>query len=179
MLGWFSTRCSAVQPMLVAWIDGGLTGRSARQVAAHLQHCRACASEAQTLRTTIAAQREMLQSRLSAETVDVDRLWQQFSRRARTVEHRPARREFASWLWRPALAFAVASGLLWVGSTAFEGPAAILISVGVKAPPPKLTQQPDLFKDYAIIQELDVLEHFDTAGVDLPDGAVTPAADEG
>ncbi|HTO58517.1 MAG TPA: hypothetical protein VMJ74_12015, partial [Pseudomonadales bacterium] len=100
-------------------------------------------------------------------------------RRRRATAPRATPRPSTLWLWRPALAFAVASALLWLGSTAFDEPAAVLISVGVKAPPPKLTQHPDLFKDYAIIQDLDVLEHFDTAGADAPDSAMTPAADQG
>lgn len=183
MLGWLSTRCAAVRQDLVGWNDGGLTTRRARQVRAHLDRCRNCAAEAEALRVSIAAQREKLQSLMSCEGVDqegaeIDRLWQQFERRARTAAP-SAPREPVRWLWRPALAFAVASALLWLGSAAFDEPAAVLISVGVKAPPSKLTQHPDLFKDYAVIQDLDVLEHFDTAGADVPEDAATPAANDG
>ncbi|HUI27858.1 MAG TPA: zf-HC2 domain-containing protein [Candidatus Kryptonia bacterium] len=178
-MDWFAPRCSTVRANLVAWIDGGLSARSMRRMQAHLDRCRSCAAEAASLRAETAVQRDRLRSLLLTERIDVDRLWQQLDRRLRATVRQPRPRRSAVWLWRPALAFAVASGLLWVGSTAFDGPAAVLISVGVKAPPAKLTQHPDLFKDYAIIQDLDVLEHFDTAGVDSPDEGVTPAANQG
>ena len=176
---WFPARCASVRPNLVAWIDGGLSARQARRVHSHLERCHSCAAEATALRAEMVGQGERLRSHLLAEGADVDRLWEQLERRLRATQRVPKQRQSTVWLWRPALGFAVASALLWVGSTAFDEPAAVLISVGVKAPPPKLTQHPDLFKDYAIIQELDVLEHFETAGGELPDNAVTPAADEG
>ncbi len=81
-------------------------------------------------------------------------------------------------VWRPALAFGVASLALWVGVSAFGGPDTVLISLGLKSPPPAVQEQPDLFREYAIIRRLDVLEHLDTGDRRAPDAA-TPAAQQG
>jgi hypothetical protein len=51
---------------------------------------------------------------------------------------------------------AVAAVLLAVG------PQMVLMPLGLESPPPAVAQHTGLFKDYPLIERLDVLEHFDT-----------------
>jgi hypothetical protein len=70
--------------------------------------------------------------------------------------------------------------VIWGGVTTLGGDSeAVLISAGVKSPPPKLKQQPDMFKEYAVIKDLEVLERFDTADIEPILDDVTPQADQG
>ncbi|HVN85803.1 MAG TPA: zf-HC2 domain-containing protein [Candidatus Binatia bacterium] len=179
MLGWWRPRCASIRPDLVAWVDGQLSSRRAERVRRHVDDCATCAAEAKSLAAVIESQRTGLTEQLAAVSPDIDRLWRQLSGRLHAPQADVGRRRELVWVWRPALGLAVAAALLWLGSAAFEEPAAVLISVGVKAPPAKVTQQPELFKDFAIIQDLDVLERFDTAETEPPEGDRTPPADQG
>ncbi|MBI1816996.1 MAG: zf-HC2 domain-containing protein [Deltaproteobacteria bacterium] len=175
-----NVRCAAVRRDLIAWIDGALGARHARRIAHHLETCAACAAEAESVRVSVRAQATALRATVAAESVDLDQLWRRLGPRLVDVEP-----DSIGWraalrpLLRPALAIGVAAIALLVGVSSIDGPDTVLITVGVKTPPAALQTKPELFKDYAIIQQLDVLERFDTADVEPIMDAVTPAENEG
>jgi anti-sigma factor RsiW len=178
MFEWMAMTCVRTRPHLIAWIDGALSPRRARRVGRHVETCVQCAGEARVMRDSIRQQAAALHALMTAGPVEVDELWRRLRGRV-VAETAPARVE-TGWLWRPALAFAVALLVIWGGVTTLSGdPDAVLISAGVKSPPPKLKQQPELFKEYAVIKDLEVLERFDTADIEPLMEAVTPPADQG
>lgn len=179
MFGWLAMRCDGARADLVAWVDGALPTRRARQLARHLDACQQCASEGASVRASARQQQTLLRSLTGAETVDVDDLWRRMRLRL-AAEPEPARRSLSlRWLWRPALAFAVTLAVVWGGVTTLGDHDALLISTGVKSPPKKLEEKPDLFKEYAVIEELEVLERFHTADTDTILAPVTPEANQG
>jgi hypothetical protein len=149
-----------------------------QRVARHLAGCAACATAASEVRTASAAVGATLQAS-PLRPLDVDAMWRRLQPQlsAPTPLAVPSRWR---WVWRTAWAVAGAAAVaLWLGSRAVGGPDAVLITTGVKPPPSPLKERPDLFKDYAIIEELDVLERFDTADTEAPLDGVTPGADQG
>lgn len=180
MFGSRSIACQDVRPDLVAWVDGELQSRLARRVGAHVRDCPFCSREVEALRGSIDVQRSFLRNASdSAAAVDVDALWRRLEPRLQlTTPESRWRKAVAAWMWRPALAFAGASVALWLGVSALGGSETVLISLGLESPPPALRQEPDLFRDYAIIRQLDILEHLDNGESPVPDAA-TPAAQQG
>jgi anti-sigma factor RsiW len=173
-------RCAAVRRDLIAWIDGALVARRAQRIARHLETCAACAAEAEAVRVSVGAQTSALRGAVAIESADLDQLWRRLGPRLVDVDTEPVGwRAALRPLVRPALAIGVAAIALLVGVSSIDGPDTVLITVGVKAPPLALQTKPELFKDYAIIQQLDVLERFDTADVEPIMDAVTPAENEG
>jgi Putative zinc-finger len=173
-------KCKRVRGDMVAWLDESLRPRRARQLARHVERCRACAAEADDLRASIALQQESLKSGVEAMQLDLDGLWRRTRRRLEERESEPApATAAATWLLRPVLAVGLVSLMLWLGITALGGTSTLLISLGVEPPPQLLKRETDLFKNYPIIQELDVLERFHTADTGPAAEGVTPQADQG
>jgi len=180
MFGNRSITCQDARADLVAWVDGELRPRRAQRVGDHLGNCDSCSREAQALRSSIHFQRSFLRAGSdSAAAVDIDALWRRLQPVLRAaVPETPPRRAVVSWMWRPALGFGVAFLALWVGVSALGGSDTVLISLGLESPPPALRQEPDLFREYAIIRQLDILEHLDNVESPAPDVA-TPVAQQG
>ncbi len=154
--------CRTIQENLTAWIDGELSARWNDRVGQHVQACSACAAETESLRAAIEWQRRTLVNAIVVEGLDPAVLQRRFERALRADDEATVERGW-SWLWRPvafaSAAVAVAAGvLLFVAG----GPQAILMPLGLEAPPAAVGLAPDLFRDYPLIQRLDFLEHFDT-----------------
>ena len=135
---------------------------------AHLARCSRCTSEVESIRAAVAAQQSAL-TRLIAVQVDHDLLHARLKRTLASASSAGARGGdrlgWSRWSWptHPVMITAVAATLAIVMVVALAGgPRAILIPLGLEAPPVAVARQPDLFMDYAIIQRLDALEHFDT-----------------
>jgi hypothetical protein len=84
-------------------------------------------------------------------------------RSALAAEPNPAVRAWMP-LFRP---IAVAGAAAMVGAillllSVVGGPTAVLVPLGVESPPVAVTREPELFENYRLIQQLDVLENFDT-----------------
>lgn len=172
-------KCRVVQENLTAWIDGELSPRWDDRVRRHLTGCPGCAAAADGLRKSIEMQRQTLARVTAVADFDSATAWVHLQRALRapiagaewirngTAAASPPPVWLAvlrAWLTgRLAVAgaaMAVAAALLVL--LVAGGPKAVLIPLGVTPPPVAVTRQPDLFKDYALIEELDALENFDT-----------------
>lgn len=153
--------CGTVQRNLTAWIDGESSSRRSERIERHLARCRRCCTEAENLRATIQWQVRALSSLLTAGEVDTRALQLRLQRR---IVAEPEPRD-SGWVWllRP---FAAAGGVMTLGLVlAFSllgGPKAVLMPLGIEAPPMGVTREPELFENYQLIRDLDVLENFDT-----------------
>src|SRR5262249_9845294 len=68
-----------------------------------------------------------------------------------------------TWVWRPIAVASAAAAMAMVALMVMAGgPTAVLIPIGAQSPPAGVRNQPGLFKDYTLIQQLDALENFDT-----------------
>lgn len=153
--------CQAVQENLTAWIDGELSPRRRAGVRRHLEGCAACAAEVRSLQSTIEVHRRTLAQAVVVDGLDPYPLWVRLQR-ARAAESDERTRNW-NWVLRPVAVGGAALAMLTVVLVAAAGgPEAVLVPLGVQAPPPAVKRKPDLFKDYRIIQQLDFLEHFDT-----------------
>lgn len=128
----------------------------------HLATCGTCSAEAERIRATVDWHRRALPCLVSAAEVNPDPL------RIKLLSALAAEPERTSSAWtsvfRPlALAgAAVVAGAILLVLSEMGGPRAVLIPLGVQSPPVAVTREPDLFENYQLIQELDVLENFDT-----------------
>lgn len=158
--------CSDFREDLTAWVDGQLPDRYHEEIRQHLAICAPCSAEAESLRAAVAWQGRALQAVATLDGVDTvalrARLRRGLAAHADTESPVWSLRPLWASMWgRLALAGAAASvaavALMWVG-----GPAMVLIPLGLESPPPAVAQHTELFKDYPLIERLDVLEHFDT-----------------
>ena len=156
--------CQNVSQDLTAWIEGELPERHCEHIREHLRACAHCNAEADSLRKAIAWQQRALRAVTSLDSIAVPSRARLQRALAAEAERTPL------WVWRPAwlpmggrlalagaaLAFAAAV-LLLAG-----GPGMVLMPLGLESPPLAVVQHTELFKDYPLIERLDVLEHFDT-----------------
>ncbi len=165
-------RCPTIKENLTAWIDGELSVGWSERIEQHLARCPSCSDEARHLRGSVELQRRLLPQLVGASASDADRLFASVRRRiaAAGADEEPERWwRRVSWtgLLRPLPMAAVAAVLLLVTLVEVAGgPDDVLIPVGVKAPPAVVSHKPGMFRDYAIIEELDALENFDTVEVE-------------
>jgi len=158
--------CHDFSEDLTAWIDGQLTERRQNQVRRHLAACNCCSAQVDDLRAAIAWQRSALRAITTADGVDAAAS-QARLRRAIAAEADEGtlawslRDVWASMWGRLALAGAAVSVAVAVLLLA-GGPGMVLMPLGLEPPPPAVVQHTELFKDYPMIERLDVLEHFDT-----------------
>ncbi len=149
--------CQSVQEDLTAWIDGELPVDRAAVVRQHVAECTTCSAEVESLRAAIKWHRQALVHAIALEDFDPTPLSWRLDRALRRDEERRWH-----WVWRPAVfagaAMAVAASILMVIA---GGPGAVLIPLGLESPPVAVSQEPELFKNYLLIQRLDLLEHFD------------------
>lgn len=166
-----SPSCRTVRENLSAWIDAELSRRWTDRVRRHLDGCAACSAEAENLRTAIAGQRHALARIMTLDNFDPARLRAQLRRALHEHSDTTARWSGApewdsprwGWLLRPVAVAGAALTAAMIGALVFAGgPRAVLIPLGVESPPSAVTREPELFKDYPLIQQLDVLENFDT-----------------
>lgn len=144
--------CFIVERRLTAWIDGEVHGRSGRLIARHLAHCTLCRRVEQELRAAARAGAEALRVAVPPAGVDEERAWRRL--RGALAEAEAAA---AAPRWRPRL--------LWVGAAgALTAAAAALylsdfgIALGLREPPPAVQRYPELFRDYAFFEQLELPE---------------------
>jgi anti-sigma factor RsiW len=155
--------CRAVKREFTAWCDGELSRREAERVERHLAACAACAAEAESLRAAIRWQRQALRHVTAVADQECAPL-QGSLRRALAAEIEPrVQEQFWSWIFRPlTIATAAATIAIIVLFSVLGGPDAVLIPLGVEAPPVAISSEPELFENYQLIQHLDAMENFDT-----------------
>jgi len=156
--------CRAIQEDLTAWIDGELPPRPDARVQRHLATCARCAAEAQRVRAAIATHTHMLTAMTAVDDVVSGALWNRLHA-AMQQEPEPISTwsRVRGWLLQPLpLAGATVAAAAVLILLIAGGPAAVLIPLGVEAPPLAVKANPDLFRNYPLIQHLDVLENFDT-----------------
>jgi anti-sigma factor RsiW len=157
-----SSACDTVRDDLTAWIDGELPPRRSEQVGQHVESCDACAAESANLRLAITEHRHLL---AGLADVGVDAVSLRQSLRQGMAEMK-AQATPSVWLaWKPRLLTAAAAAaavftVMWIAG----GPAAVFIPLGLEAPPPAVAREPTLFRDYPLIQNLDVLENLERLG---------------
>lgn len=153
--------CRAMQEKLTAWVDGELSPRWDARLRQHVAVCTACAAAAAAIRAAVAWQRRCLPEVVRPVGLDPALLRGRLRQALAAEPDVPDR----SWVWllRPlaigGAAVAVATAVLFFVA---GGPGAVLIPLGVESPPAAVAREPDLFKDYQLIQHLDALENFDT-----------------
>jgi anti-sigma factor RsiW len=158
--------CRTFREDLTAWIDGQLPARRHDQVGRHLAACTGCSVEVDDLRRAITWQGHALHAVVAANSIDTTAL-QARLRRSMAAEIDQGTsvwrlRDVWTSMWgRVALAGAAVSVAVAVLLLAGD-PGMVLIPLGLESPPPAVAQHTDLFKDYRMIERLDVLEHFDT-----------------
>lgn len=148
-------QCAEAREELTALVDGALVASEARAVRDHVRDCAACAAELAAVQAAVDFSRdafgELPELRPGFET----RL------RARLAEAAAA----PSWtrrFWRPLFVGALATAGVLLMARSVGGPSAVLVPLGIQAPPKKVAEKPVLFKDYQIIEHLDELENFET-----------------
>jgi anti-sigma factor RsiW len=152
--------CDSVRKELTAWVDGELSPRREEQVRRHLRSCPVCGAEAKAMRTAVEQQQQGLRRLDVAGDTDVPALYESLRRRLAQTRPRPPWWTLHLNPGRVVSAVAVAAAALTLAWMA-GGTDAILIPLGLETPPPALAGQAELFKDYAVIQHLEVLESLD------------------
>ena len=153
--------CRWVRRHLTAWVDGELAASPTERLARHVAGCAACAAETAALTAAIRWQRQALARIVADAGSDYAPLG---ARVQRAVAAEPERsRARWGWLLRPvAVAGAALAVVVAVFMSAVGGPPAVLIPLGVESPPVPVAREPELYKDYQLIQRLDALENFDS-----------------
>jgi anti-sigma factor RsiW len=149
--------CDSVRKQLTAWVDGELGRRQRERIRRHLQSCPDCRAEADSIRIAVQRQQHGLRRVSGASGTDVAAMYRSLQRRLADTPHYRAgwsARVTATRLVSALTAAAAAMTITWMAG----GMDAILIPLGLETPPPALTGRADLFKDYPVIQYLDVLE---------------------
>lgn len=141
---------------LTALVDGELRSARAAGVRFHLARCQRCAALQEEIARCVAQQRRVLA--LVGETAGVNTEQLGRSLQARLDEDRIGSHR---WGLASRLAVAAAAGglAIFISLRALDS---VLIAAGVADPPPVVAEKPDLFRDYALFEHLDALEHFET-----------------
>lgn len=157
------TSCKTIRENLTAWIDGELSQAELARVENHLADCETCATEARSLRQAVSWQTDILPGKLLDAPVDVGALRLGLHRRLARLRNREET-VTSSWTWllRP-LAVAVSGAALSLLVIIWRSaePQPLLVSLGVEAPPAEVVTRPEKFQYLDIIENLDVLEHFE------------------
>ena len=158
--------CRNVSQDLTAWIEGELPERRCDCIREHLAACARCSAEVDSLRMAVVWQQRALRAVTSLDGIATAAL------RARLRLDLAAGAEERTLLWRWRQPWVSMWGRLALAGAAFSlalvilllagGPGMLLMPLGLESPPPAVVQHTELFKDYPLIERLDVLEHFDT-----------------
>jgi len=154
-----SLRCWIVRRRLVAWIDGEIPPAQALRVERHVVDCPDCRTLAAHLGDAIAQQRELLAREREPADFDCAGAWATLWRAAAEPSAAP------EWVatWHPLLAAGLATVMVVLLAALVSGrPRVVLVPLGIEAPPHAVAQQPELYRNYPILERLDALEHFDT-----------------
>lgn len=155
--------CRAVKREFTAWCDGELSRREAERVERHLAACAACSAEAESLSAVIRWQRQALRHVTAVADQECTPVQTRLRRALAAEIEPPGRARFWSLIFGPvAIATAAAMIAIIVLFSVLGGPNAILIPLGVEAPPVAISSEPELFENYQLIQDLDAMENFDT-----------------
>lgn len=152
-------RCRSVQKEFTAFIDGELSPRQTARVQAHLGVCTDCPAEMGRIKRVVDIERDALLSPVPELSLGFETRLRQ---RLVEVESEGAPSWWYARWWKPLLVSGVALIAVLIAAAPLGGPSAVLVPLGIQAPPAKVAKEPDLFKDYEIIERLDELEHFDT-----------------
>lgn len=152
--------CRWIHDELTAYADGELHGWRALWVRRHLSHCAACGKEAAAVAASVAGHRRMLQTLVSADVAAdhiLDRVRSDI-RAARRVDS-----ETREWNWIPSkrLVLAAAAACVVVGVLYSRSLDPLLMVVGIENPPKIVIEKPELFVDYPLFENLDVIENLD------------------
>jgi len=152
--------CGWIHDELTAYADGELHGWRALWVRRHLSRCATCANEAAAIAASVAAQRRVLQSLISADVAS-DRIFDSVRRDIRVARH--VESEERQWAWIPArrLVLAAAAACVIVGVLYTRSLDPLLMVVGLETPPKIVVEKPDLFIDYPLFEHLDAIESLD------------------
>ncbi len=158
--------CQDFREDLTAWVEGQLPASEQERISDHVRQCLQCAAEAESLRSVIVWQRRALQALAASDGIDPLALKARLRRELTTAADDRVPRWSLRDLWTTAVGrLALAGAAVSVAALILlltVGPGMVLMPLGLEAPPPAVTQQTDFFKDYPLIERLDVLEHFDT-----------------
>ncbi len=144
---------------MTAFADGALQPRRAARLNAHVRVCAACHAELREIERTIAMQKAALQAPLPELSPEFELRLRQRLQELRRSDAYPT---WAARIWKPALAAGLAAAGVLLAAAPLGGPSAVLVPLGIAPPPPKVAREPELFRDYPIIEHLDELENFDT-----------------
>jgi anti-sigma factor RsiW len=158
--------CHNVSEDLTAWLDGQLPRRQHERIRLHITQCARCAAEVNSLGAAIAWQQHALPAVSALDGVDTSALkvklrYSMAKEADGGVPVWGLHRVWTSMWGRLALAGAAAAVVAIVFLLA-GGPGMVLMPLGLESPPPAVARQTELFKEYPLIERLDVLEHFDT-----------------
>jgi predicted anti-sigma-YlaC factor YlaD len=158
--------CQDFREELTAWVEGQLPARQHERISEHVTHCPQCAVEADSLRSAIAWQRRALRAVVSLDAVDPLALSARLRRQLSAAADDRAPAWILRDLWTTTVGrLALAGAAVSVAALVFLleiGPGMVLIPLGLEAPPAAVARRTEFFKDYPMIERLDVLEHFDT-----------------
>lgn len=148
--------CSEAQVELTALADGALEASEAAALRRHVDGCPACSTELAEIAVVVQM------SRATLAELPVLRPGFETRLRARLAEETADSRRWYQRLWRPALVGALTAAGVLIMARSVGGPSAVLVPLGITAPPKIVAEKPVLFKDYQIIERLDELENFET-----------------
>jgi len=151
--------CAQARRQMTAFVDGALQPRRAARLRAHLHGCPSCQADLEEIEMTVAVQRAALEAPLPELSPEFEA---QLGERLAELGESDVRSSWAAWAWKPALVGGLAAAAVLLAAAPLGGPSAVLVPLGIAPPPPKVAREPELFRDYAIIEHLDELENFDT-----------------
>lgn len=159
-------RCGSFREDLTAWIDGQLPRERAAEVGQHATQCPTCGAEVSSLRAAIDWQRQALRVVTTVDGIDTAALQSRLRRgvAAHVDDSTLALRLRGVWssMWGRAALAGVAASVAAIVILVGRDPGMVLIPLGLESPPPAIATQTELFREYPLIEQLDVLENFDT-----------------
>lgn len=162
--------CTALESILVEYLDGRARPAERRTVEQHLEGCSSCRVRVQEFRA-LWSEIEDLPEIAPSPAFDA-------SMRAR-IAAEPVRRSFWDWLPSPRLAFAVTALIamsVWMSSMPHVIPHPSMVSQQIQAS--KQTAESDfgMIRDLPELENFDVISKFDALS-ELPGPATAPAPD--
>ena len=139
---------------LTALVDGELPVHRAAAVRAHLKECADCAERHRAIESTVPRQRQLLQQAVAPVEVTVGPMLRRVTER---IADDPAVQR--PWFLQPATLAAAVAVLVLVAFFGLLEP--VFIAVGLQNPPEVVADQAEMFRDYALFEYLEALEHYD------------------